>query len=882
MNPRRMHLRTKVVALLVSLAALWGFAAFVTVREGLNLLWVQTYASEVTSPGERLLTELQRERRLSVAYLAKPSGQEREALGAQRQQTDSAAAEFEKKAQSRRLKLAAGSELEQRIDAEIRALHALADARVSIDAGRTQRLAAAQAFTDVVDALFRVYDSFESINDNEIAEQVTTFIQLHRGNEILSREDALVAGALAEGKFTGSEYAQFVQLVGTQRFLRAEAAVKLPDADAARYGALLKGPQFTRFVALEDRLVQGGQNAVKSIAPSEWQAAATPALAGLNEVVVAGGDDVEKRATPVAIWVLVRLLLAAGLGLLAVVASIILSITTARALVRQLERLRAAAWDLATRRLPGVVERLSHGEKVDVAAEAPPLEFGADEIGQLGRAFNAVQQTAVHVAVEQAELRRSVRELFLGLARRNQALVHRQLKLLDLIERRETDPEELSDLFRVDHLATRMRRNAENLIVLSGSAAGRRWRSPVPMVDVVRGAVAEVEDYTRVTVLPIEAASLAGRAVGDVIHLLAELVENAASFSPPYTMVHVGGQRVANGFVVEVEDRGLGMNEAELVAANELLRSPPPEFNLSSTARMGLFVVGQLAERHGIRVEVRRSPYGGTTAIVLIPTDLIVTSESAAVRRGLTEADASEADSLDGQPAAATAPGETAGQPAEDEADGADQPALPSAATFPTESQVRPPHPGTLEGLAERPFPLPRRTSGPQLRPAAQPDTEVELARAELPEEPAGSASRLNTAEYPLVGPPPVNSRPPIEVRPAPEEQSGQPQEPSAPGEFTEVGLPVRVRQASLAAPLREGPPPDPSSGAPTSTRTPEEIRAMMASYQEKTLRGRAEATASPVRDPEPPAGPRQSAGQPAETVTPPEDGADSAQHRPA
>jgi signal transduction histidine kinase len=306
------------------------------------------------------------------------------------------------------------------------------------------------------------------------------------------------------------------------------------------------------------------------------------------------------------------------LGLAAVIASIIISVTTARQLVRQLERLRNAARDLASYRLPRVVERLQQGEQVDVKQEAPPLEFGSDEIGQVGEAFNQVQETAIRVAVEQAELRRSVRDVFLSLARRSQALLHRQLGLLDAMERRATDSEELAELFRIDHLATRMRRNAENLIVLSGATAGRAWRKPVPMVDVLRGALAEVEDYTRVTVLPVGNASLLGRAVGDVIHLLAELIENAVSFSPPQTTVRVGGSVVGYGFAIEIEDRGLGMSPEELAAANEQLRDPP-EFRLTSTARLGLYVVAKLAERHGIRVRLTESAYGGTTAIVLLP-----------------------------------------------------------------------------------------------------------------------------------------------------------------------------------------------------------------------------------------------------------------------
>ena len=371
---------------------------------------------------------------------------------------------------------------------------------------------------------------------------------------------------------------------------------------------------------------------------AEWDAAVQPTLGQLREFILKATDHGLELAKPVAIGVIVRLALAGGLGLIAVIASIVISVTTARALIRQLERLRNAARDLASYRLPRVVERLQHGEKVDVENEAPPLDFGRDEIGQVGQAFNDVQSTAIRVAVEQAELRRSVRDVFLSLARRSQALLHRQLGLLDAMERRSTDAEELAELFRIDHLATRMRRNAENLIVLSGATAGRAWRKPVPMVDVLRGALAEVEDYTRVTVLPVVPASLVGRAVGDVIHLLAELIENAVSFSPPQTVVRVGGSVVGNGFAIEIEDRGLGMSEEDRVLANEQL-DDPPEFKLSSTARLGLYVVGKLAERHGIRVKLTESPYGGTTAIVLLPATLMA-EDSAEGRQDSSQFDA--------------------------------------------------------------------------------------------------------------------------------------------------------------------------------------------------------------------------------------------------
>ncbi|HKT01989.1 MAG TPA: nitrate- and nitrite sensing domain-containing protein, partial [Rugosimonospora sp.] len=620
----------KVVALLVSMAALWAFAAWVTLREGLNLLYVTTVTNDVGNPAEALADALQDERRLSTVYLGGGrTAAAHDALVDARTRTDAARNRFEKLSSSAALSFAASDELRQRIADERTALAGLDALRGNIDGGQVGRGQAADGFTATIAAGFRVYNSLSSLDDQQIAKESRALVGLSQARELLSQEDALLAGVLAAGQFTGTEPQDFTELVGQRRFVYQNASSELPPATATDYQNIMSGPDLTRLQILEDQVIDRAGGTLPFSA-AVWNAAVQPAQADLRDLELRGADVVVGQAQPIAIGVLIRLLLAGGLGLIAVIASVVMSITTARALVRQLERLRNAAHELSDHRLPSVVDRLRRGEEVNVAVEAPPLRFGNDEIGQVGHAFNAVQETAVRAAVEQAELRRGVRDVFLSLARRSQALLHRQLGLLDTMERRATDDEELADLFRVDHLATRMRRNAENLIVLSGSVAGRGWRNPVPIVDVVRGALAEVEDYTRVEVLPIEAAALAGRAVGDVIHLLAELIENAVSFSPPYTKVQVGGALVANGFAVEIEDRGLGMGKADLAAANAQL-AEPPEFNLTSTARLGLYVVGRLAERHAIKVRLRESPYGGTTAIVLIPTALVVESRPAPV-----------------------------------------------------------------------------------------------------------------------------------------------------------------------------------------------------------------------------------------------------------
>jgi signal transduction histidine kinase len=819
MSSRNLRVRTKITALLLSLVALWMFAAWVTLREGLNLLWVNTIDQKTGQPGVVLVTALQQERRLSAIYLAKPARQGHTELAEQRSRTDQAMARFRELAGGSDVATAAGDLQEGYIREAFQRLDTVAEGRRSIDALTADRAKAMQVYNDVIDAIFGIYNSGEALNDQDIGRDSRTLIAMSRAKEILAREDALVAGALTAGRFTGPDHAEFVTTVGAQRMLHAEAVAALPEADRRRYEELTKSDVYVRYRSLEDRLVHSGRATTPPpVTLTDWQAAIDPVQRKLEEIVLVGGEGVVERATPVAVGVVVRLVLAGGLGLIAVVASIILSITTARALIQQLERLAVAARDLAEKRLPGVVERLGHGERVDVEAEAPPLQFGTDAIGQVGQAFNQVQKTAIKTAVEQAELRQSIRDILLSLARRTQSLVHRQLTLLDAMERRETDADKLKDLFRVDHLATRMRRNAENLIVLSGASPGRAWRRPVPMVDVVRGALAEVEDYTRVTLMPIGEVSLVGRAVGDVIHLLAELVENAVSFSPPYTMVQVSGQRVANGHVIEIEDRGLGLSEEDLAAANEKI-AHPPEFNPANTAQLGLFVVSRLAERHGIKVALKNSLYGGTTAVVLIPRELIVEPG---------EAERVPADSP------STPLALDRGGPVGPSGDG--EPQVVGSGMRILTAGAREAASGGMDGSGWAPsVPVQRG----DVEPAdPRPSNGSRPAAPELPPvrervaEPAGPA-----AQEPAESAAPDHPEPVSEVRPAAREESKKPEM-----EYTPGGLPFRVPQASLAPALRTDGPIGQDEPVDEDDRSPEEIRKIMGGLQAGTRRGRSDA----------------------------------------
>jgi signal transduction histidine kinase len=360
-----------------------------------------------------------------------------------------------------------------------------------------------------------------------------------------------------------------------------------------------------------------------------WPATVTPLMMSWPQATDQAGAVLTAEAKPIGDRIMYVLYAAGGLGLVAVVLSITVSVLFGRSLARELTRLQRAALDLAGERLPRVIERLRGGEKVDVAAEVPPLNVGrSKEISKVADALITLQRTAIEAAAGEARLRQGINHVFLNLAWRSQSLLHRQLSMLDTMERQASDPDALEDLFALDHLTTRMRRHAEGLVILSGSAPARGWHYPVAVRDVLRGAIAEVEDYTRVVVDAASPAALDGGVVADVTHLLAELVENATAFSPPPIEVHIRGELVTTGYAVEVEDRGIGMNAAELAEANERL-SHPPEFDLADSDRLGLFIVGRLATRYGIHVTLESSPYGGVRAVVLIPLDYVVRDDGA-------------------------------------------------------------------------------------------------------------------------------------------------------------------------------------------------------------------------------------------------------------
>ncbi len=316
-------------------------------------------------------------------------------------------------------------------------------------------------------------------------------------------------------------------------------------------------------------------------------------------------------------------IISGALILLVLGISLVGAFVVARSMIRSLRRLQETATKVAQDRLPELVKQLSESDPQDVDTSVESVGVHSrDEIGQVAAAFDDVHREAVRLAAEQALLRGNVNAMFTNLSRRSQGLIQRQLSLISELESREADPDQLSSLFKLDHLATRMRRNGENLLVLAGEEPGRRWTRPVPLVDVLRAAASEVEQYERIELAAVPTTEVAGRVVNDLVHLLAELLENATSFSSPQTKVKVTGHALPDGRVlIEIHDTGIGLSPEDLAAINERLASPPT-VDVSVSRRMGLFVVGRLSQRHGIRIQLRPSDSGGTTALVMLPVDV--------------------------------------------------------------------------------------------------------------------------------------------------------------------------------------------------------------------------------------------------------------------
>ncbi|MBT2507821.1 sensor histidine kinase [Streptomyces sp. ISL-98] len=633
--------RAKIVSLLmvpvVSLLALWAFATVTTAQDVARQRQLQRVDEQVRTPVAVAVAELQAERRAAVRYLASPKGDRADAVEEQAKRTDKAVDALRL---DERHTVAAGAELPDTVVSRLDTFVSGAQNLRTLRTGILDRSAAwdktYDQYTRTIQEAFGVTGALTGIHDARLGSDARVLLEFARAGEMLAREDALLSSAQRTRTFDVKRQRQFAGAVETRRHLTEAAADDLPDTEHEAWRALSKKGAYDDVLAAEDKVIAAppGRKAAQAVPEATWKTAHTAVQRGVRAIGAGTGGNAADRTDPLAQGVLTPSGAAVLLGLGAVAASLVISVRIGRGLVVELVSLRNGALEIARRKLPHAMQRLRAGEEIDVNAEAPQEPPADDEIGQVAEALATVHRAAVGAAVERAELANGVSGIFVNLARRSQVLVHRQLNLLDTMERRADDPSELGDLFRLDHLTTRMRRHAESLIILSGAAPGRAWRMPVPLTNVVRAAVSEIEDYARVEVRILPEAAVVGATVADLTHLLAELVENAAQFSPPHTKVRVSGEPVGNGYALEIEDRGLGMGKESLAEANRRIEQSEA-LDLFDSDRLGLFVVSRLASRHGIKVHLRTSPYGGTTAVVLLPIPLL---QSAVTKAGRTPA----------------------------------------------------------------------------------------------------------------------------------------------------------------------------------------------------------------------------------------------------
>ncbi|NDZ83556.1 histidine kinase, partial [Streptomyces sp. SID10853] len=628
MRFRGKSIRRKIVALLlvplVALTAIWTFSVYLTGRDALQLMRTGTVYKSVAHPLVDSLREVQQERSLTLRQLVDPGASDiQSALRTQREKTDAAVAGLRGSSGRSDARSALGGKSGRQLSTVLDGFAGLGSLRQNAGNHEVTRREAYDQYNRLCDQVLDFLAGLPTLQNSGLDKEARGLVGISRARESLSREDALLGSALTSGRLDPHDLRDISDLVTARKMYYTVSLPSLPGQGGDAFNAYWSGPATIPVRTAESTAISKnpGSSTITGSA-SRWSTDAGRTLSHLDTLDTRAREDFQGRVKPAVVGVFAKAGIAALLGIGGLLVSLVVSVRIGRELIRDLSRLRKEAHEVSGVRLPAVMRRLAAGEQVDIETEAPRLEYAKDEVGQVGLALNTVQRAAVEAAVRQADLRRGVSDVFVNLARRNQVLLHRQLTLLDSMERRTEDTEELADLFRLDHLTTRMRRHAEGLVILSGASPSRQWRKPVQLMDVVRAAVAEVEDYERIEVRRLPRIGVGGPAVADLTHLIAELLENATVFSPPHTAVQVLGERVANGFTLEIHDRGLGIAADALLDAN-LRLAETPEFELSDTDRLGLFVVSRLAQRQNVRVSLQPSPYGGTTAVIFIPVALL-------------------------------------------------------------------------------------------------------------------------------------------------------------------------------------------------------------------------------------------------------------------
>jgi HAMP domain-containing protein len=833
-------------------------------------------ASEAQQRSLPLIASLQEERRLTLRRLAS-FGTFQSDLIKQRNQTDALAGTAT--ASLAELSEVAPESVTRAVGSFRELMGELPAMRARVDGGQVSIAESFALYNDIIDEFIDGTKGLAQFApDAEIAYLQLVVAPLLESADLMQRSDALAAANLVGGGLTDADFAVYQGQVSSYH-LQLESTIPLAEPDVqAQYRKLTGAPEWLRLSSVEEVLLRGDVNL--PISEDMWRAAAEDVGKALMTMLQTQSRHTNDLALSKVNTTLAQSIVAGVLVLALVVLVFLFALRLSRRLIERLVRLRSETLDLAEKGLPELVEKVRTGTDVSVDDEVRLRDYGADEIGEVADAFNKAQQTAVAAAVQEAKTREGTNKVFLNIAHRSQVIVHRQLKTLDEAERKQEDPEQLELLFQLDHLTTRQRRNAENLIILGGGQPGRRWRNPVSLAEIVRGAAAETEDFARVKTAKLPALSVIGPVVGDLVHLLAELIDNATTFSPPAARVDVRGNVVGRGVVLEIEDQGLGIEAARADDLNDMLANPP-DFGimaLSSEPRLGLFVVARLAARHGISVTLRESAYGGTRAIVLVRNELLG-PDSAAPQDD--KADEQKADrpidpktetlrpvELPVTNGDSPAPGSTVRLTIPGAVSLPDLPALPPLPMVeprPGEDLFRPQRPVGSEHEPSQPL-RPQQRSPRHLEPeTSEPLPKRDPAdRPPLPKRGAhadhepSQALQREPRHAERNGEPPVEPPRPVELRqvapeiarPAPTDgdtrAQAQPQPQAAAMGPGRPPLPQRRRQQNLAPQLREDTPPAwPAQQEPEAEHnreeTPEQVRSRLSAFQAGTRRGRDE-----------------------------------------
>ncbi len=579
---------------------------------------VSTVSSvRLTLVAQSLVHELQRERGLTNGLLG---GQQQydSAVRQQRGRADAARAELD----------AALVASPDRAAAPLRdALEQLDDqggVRADVDRRTADRARTLDFYTAAIVAVADASATDTTgIADAELRAGLDALRTLGEAKEATALERGFLNGVFSANSFRDGEYARFAEIRG-QRLAGLDAfAGRASESQKAALDRALASPDAEVARGFEQRAVDGATASRLDVPAPRWWDTMTVLVDDMRAVQQQVGADAQARADELRVGALTVLVLVVGLGIIALAVALALAVVAARSIARPLQMVAAEA-----ARLPDVVAGIQATDGTGAEPPALPaavqeLQSRDDEVGEVAKALSEVRRTALRLAFEQAQLRRVTAESLSSLARRNQNLLRRLLAFITDLERDESDPTALANLFEIDHLATRMRRNAESLLVLVGDHGPRQRSRPVPVGDVVRAALSEVEEYKRVALHRLEDALIAGTAGAELAHLIAELLENALSFSPPDRDVEVYGQRTDTGYVLAVLDHGIGMSTEDLDRANRRLRGEET-FLVAPTRFLGHYVVGQLAARLGVDVRLHESPLTGITARVTLPAALLV------------------------------------------------------------------------------------------------------------------------------------------------------------------------------------------------------------------------------------------------------------------